>query len=145
MLLAAFAVSGKCREYCFKLTHRCRCLAVARGGQSLNACSLQRCASQEHSLTCYCPVYIHSAERCATAYSAANPVDAPTMVGGQPLAQIFLFCGLLETIFHKGKLTVEDMHNNNEEPGSFGFGKHYCCYCCCCCKSVILYVVAKYV
>ena len=57
------------------------------------------------------------------------------MVGGQPLAQIFLFCGLLETIFHKGKLTVEDMHNNGEEPGSFGFGKR-----CCCCYSNVAFL-----
>lgn len=37
------------------------------------------------------------------------------------MLQIFLFCGLIEFITHKGKLTYENMHSAGEEPGNFGF------------------------
>eukprot|EP00612_Vaucheria_litorea_P005946 CAMPEP_0171461536 /NCGR_PEP_ID=MMETSP0945-20130129/5943_1 /TAXON_ID=109269 /ORGANISM="Vaucheria litorea, Strain CCMP2940" /LENGTH=172 /DNA_ID=CAMNT_0011987899 /DNA_START=332 /DNA_END=850 /DNA_ORIENTATION=+ len=55
------------------------------------------------------------------AYQASNPVDAVSMVGAQPMLQIFAFCGFLESVFHKGKMTIEDMHANGQVPGEFGF------------------------
>ncbi|KAG5184805.1 chlorophyll a/b-binding protein domain-containing protein [Tribonema minus] len=55
------------------------------------------------------------------AYQASNPVDAVNMVGAQPMLQIFAFCGFLESVFHKGKMTMMDMHADGQTPGDFGF------------------------
>lgn len=54
-------------------------------------------------------------------YSEPNGVKAFFQVGPQPLIQIFLFCGVLEFVGHKGKLTIMDMFTDGREPGNFGF------------------------
>lgn len=39
-------------------------------------------------------------------------------VGAQPLLQIFLFCGFIEFMSHKGKMTLVDMFaDGTREPG----------------------------
>ncbi|CAM9777687.1 unnamed protein product [Ectocarpus sp. 4 AP-2014] len=55
------------------------------------------------------------------AYMSENPVDAMAAVGPGPMLQIFLFCGFLEWKFHNGKMTMENMHEDGNEPGEFGF------------------------
>jgi hypothetical protein len=53
-------------------------------------------------------------------YDKANPVDAFFSVGPSPLLQIFLTIGALESINHKGKLGMTDMHTDpNTEIGKF--------------------------
>mmetsp|Transcript_9170 Transcript_9170/g.16011 ORF Transcript_9170/g.16011 Transcript_9170/m.16011 type:complete len:206 (+) Transcript_9170:372-989(+) len=37
------------------------------------------------------------------------------------LIQIFLFCGLMEFITHKGKLDYKDISSSKDTPGAFGF------------------------
>lgn len=40
-------------------------------------------------------------------------------VGPQPLLQIFLFCGFIEFMSHKGKMTLVDMFaDGTREPGT---------------------------
>ncbi|CAM9702530.1 unnamed protein product [Heterosigma akashiwo] len=56
------------------------------------------------------------------AYQSTNPIEALSMVGPQPLAQIFLFCGFLEFTQNKGKMTMLDMFEDKErKPGFLGF------------------------
>ncbi|CAM9306148.1 unnamed protein product [Pylaiella littoralis] len=55
------------------------------------------------------------------AYMSENPVDAMAAVGPGPMLQIFFFCGFLEWKFHNGKMTMENMHEDGNEPGDFGF------------------------
>ncbi|CAN0158660.1 unnamed protein product [Ectocarpus fasciculatus] len=55
------------------------------------------------------------------AYMSENPVDAMAAVGPGPMLQIFLFCGFLEWKFHNGKMTMDNMHEDGNEPGDFGF------------------------
>ena len=53
-------------------------------------------------------------------YDVANPIDAFFHVGASPLAQIFLTIGALESINHKGKLGMMDMHaDSDREVGKF--------------------------
>lgn len=40
-------------------------------------------------------------------------------MGAQPLLQIFLFCGFIEFMSHKGKMTLVDMFaDGTREPGT---------------------------
>eukprot|EP01041_Mallomonas_annulata_P004437 gene4437-8842_t len=55
-------------------------------------------------------------------YDNANPIDAFFQVGASPIAQIFVGIGALESILHKGKLGMTDMHADGAEPGNFGWG-----------------------
>lgn len=53
----------------------------------------------------------------------ANPVatEAFFQVPAGGLWQIFLACGLVEFISHRGKLSYTDMFDGGREPGNFGF------------------------
>jgi len=53
----------------------------------------------------------------------ANPVatDAFFQVPAGGLWQIFLACGLVEFISHRGKLSYDDMFEDGRIPGNFGF------------------------
>lgn len=53
----------------------------------------------------------------------SNPVatDAFFQVPAGGLWQIFLACGLVEFISHRGKLSYSDMFDGGREPGNFGF------------------------
>lgn len=53
----------------------------------------------------------------------ANPVatEAFFQVPAGGLWQIFLACGLVEFISHRGKLSYSDMFDGGREPGNFGF------------------------
>eukprot|EP00752_Nemacystus_decipiens_P014911 g13274.t1 len=55
------------------------------------------------------------------AYQSENPVDAMAAVGPVPMFQIFAFCGWLEYTFHNGKLNMDNMHEDGNAPGDFGF------------------------
>lgn len=53
----------------------------------------------------------------------SNPVatEAFFQVPAGGLWQIFLACGLVEFISHRGKLSYNDMFDGGREPGNFGF------------------------
>lgn len=53
----------------------------------------------------------------------ANPVatEAFFSVPAGGLWQVFLACGLVEFISHRGKLSYNDMFDGGREPGNFGF------------------------
>lgn len=51
-------------------------------------------------------------------HAQTNPVDAFYSVGAEPLAQIFVAIGFLESNLHKGKISYNDMECNG---GDFGF------------------------
>lgn len=51
-------------------------------------------------------------------YNEPNHIKAFFQVGPQPLLQIFLFCGALESILNKGKMTALDMfEDSSRKPG----------------------------
>mmetsp|Transcript_33711 Transcript_33711/g.34339 ORF Transcript_33711/g.34339 Transcript_33711/m.34339 type:complete len:212 (+) Transcript_33711:76-711(+) len=56
------------------------------------------------------------------AYQTANPIDAVFAVGPSPMLQIFFGIGALESLNHKGKMGMTDMHADGAEPGDFGWG-----------------------
>ena len=43
-------------------------------------------------------------------YDVSNPIDAFFHVGASPIAQIIVGIGALESINHKGKMGMSDMH-----------------------------------
>jgi hypothetical protein len=51
---------------------------------------------------------------CRSLYDALRmfPGACWTQVGPQPLIQIFLFCGVIEFITNKGKVTILDMFSD---------------------------------
>lgn len=53
----------------------------------------------------------------------SNPVatEAFFQVPAGGLWQIFLACGLVEFVSHRGKLSYSDMFDGGREPGNFGF------------------------
>lgn len=59
------------------------------------------------------------------AYSNPNSIDAFFQVGWSPIIQIFIFCGAVESVWHKGKLGMTNMHEDGAVPGDFGFGSSY--------------------
>jgi hypothetical protein len=55
-------------------------------------------------------------------HNEINSVKAFTHVGPQPLLQIFLFCGVMEWITNKGKMTMQDMFEDADRvPGDLAF------------------------
>mmetsp|Transcript_2434 Transcript_2434/g.4208 ORF Transcript_2434/g.4208 Transcript_2434/m.4208 type:complete len:210 (-) Transcript_2434:67-696(-) len=54
-------------------------------------------------------------------FTKTLPAEVFASVPSGGLWQIFLFCGLIEFISHKGKMTPVDMHEGGRIPGAFGF------------------------
>jgi hypothetical protein len=53
-------------------------------------------------------------------YDVANPIDAFFHVGANPISQIILGIGALESINHGGKMGMTDMHKDSDrEVGKF--------------------------
>lgn len=68
----------------------------------------------------------------------SNPVatEAFFQVPAGGLWQIFLACGLVEFVSHRGKLSYSDMFDGGREPGNFGFEYVLCLTCSRSCVDV---------